>query len=302
MNLEKLENFYKILKSLATVEAEENNRENQRRSLTRISDRIKKEEDISGIDHKDLKIILNEKLSLLKTPSNQVALLENIKKEDFFKNIAQEYIKTIKEINKTENKHDILLSINAEDKNGMVKMFVSNIQKIIAADVVHEREFTTKDLAYSKEKISICLTLTSEDLLRIKDKIEEFKHHANIDAVHILPDFQKRSLEDKVNSVSQVIKKYDFSQMIIAAELGLCSTSTVYFPVDGMEFLEKSLKRFYNATKKIYAGEELVNFVDIAVNYEYAPKQAVNAFKELDLLEEERKNKSNLEKNSKLRI
>ncbi len=144
---------------------------------------------------------------------------------------------------KESGKDDILLNISGDNKS-RVKMVLSSLQKNTDMEVIHELE---KD-----NILTYYVTLKSFDLIKIKDKIQEFKEIVQIDAVHFLPDFKERTLEEKQNLIKESINIYDRNTLLQAAELGHCSTNTVYHPIDIERFIEKSLQNFYNGTKELY--------------------------------------------------
>jgi len=239
MSLEKLEEFYKKLKDFADAELADSNLDKDKSAIRRVIKEIENQSERSRVDFSESLKILNLQLLGTKLPEKKSILIEQLKQPYLSKEWTTQYMKALKE----SGKDDILLNISGEYKS-RVKMVLSTLQKNTDMEVIHELE---KD-----NILTYYVTLKSFDLIKIKDKIQEFKEIVQIDAVHFLPDFKERTLEEKQNLIKESINIYDRNTLLQAAELGHCSTNTVYHPIDVEKFIEKSLQNFYKGTRELY--------------------------------------------------
>lgn len=239
MSLEKLEEFYKKLKDFAEAEISDSNLDKDRSAIRKVIREIERQSELSRVDFSESLKILNLQLIGTKLPEKKCMLIEQLEQPYLLKEWTNQYMEALKE----SGKDDILLNISGEYES-RVKMVLSALQKNTDIEVVYELE---KD-----NILTYYVTLKSFDLIKIKDKIQEFKEIVQIDAVHFLPDFKERTLEDKQNLIKENIDIYDRNTLLQAAELGYCSTNTVYHPIDVERFIEKSLQNFYSGTKELY--------------------------------------------------
>lgn len=239
MSLEKLEEFYKKLRDFADAEIADSNLDKDKSAIRKVIQEIEKQSELSRVDFSESLKILNLELIGTKLPEKKSMLIEQLKQPYLLKEWTTQYMEALKE----SGKDDILLNISGDNKS-RVKMVLSSLQKNTDMEVIHELE---KD-----NILTYYVTLKSFDLIKIKDKIQEFKEIVQIDAVHFLPDFKERTLEEKQNLIKESINIYDRNTLLQAAELGHCSTNTVYHPIDIERFIEKSLQNFYNGTKELY--------------------------------------------------
>lgn len=199
-------------------------------------------------------------------------LLEQQEQPYHLSELTKQYMEAITE----SKKEDILMSIYCEHPS-RAKMVLSALEKNVNLQLLNEEE--------TENGLSIYVTLTSPDLLTLSDKIQEYMKIVNFDVYHFLPDFKERTLEDKKRLINENIELYDRNLRLQSAELGYCSTNTLYYPVDGIKFIEKSIQQFYNGTCNIYENKKADNLKYLYA-YDEDEEKIVNPFSDID-----RKNK-----------
>lgn len=243
MITEKLEEFYKKLKDFAEAEIAEGKLSRDKQAVNIVIDEINEQSNRSTIDFSESLKILNAQKEAIKLPEKQLMLIEQLEQPYLLKEWTNKYMEAIEE----SEKKDILLSISGTGFAN-VRMVLSSLKKKANIQILNEEQ---KDFT-----LSFYVTLTSADLIEIKDKIKEFKNVVNIDAVHFLPDFRERTFEENKRLIKENIQLHDRNLVLQAAELGYCSTNALYNPMDGIRFIEKSLQKFYNGTRNIYENKQ----------------------------------------------
>ncbi len=272
MSTEKLEKFYQDLKDLAGAQIADKKLSRDRQAINRVINEIKEQSTCSTIDFSESLKILNLQLEGIKLPEKQSMLLEQQEQPYHLSELTKQYMEAITE----SRKKDILMSIYCEHPS-RAKMVLSSLEKNVNLQLLNEEE--------TENGLSIYVTLTSPDLLTLSDKIQEYMKIVNFDVYHFLPDFKERTLEDKKRLINENIELYDRNLRLQAAELGYCSTNALYYPVDGIKFIEKSIQQFYNGTCNIYENKKADNLKYLYA-YDEDEEKIVNPFSDID-----RKNK-----------